>query len=201
MAIYPGGCHGCCLAACLGCGKRPKVSSQATCLDLVEVAIHSYRHRYGAAESDPAFEPIEAELVKQPIITVPTIVLHGDIDGVSPPRSSERNCKACQRRTCTAFHFGASYPKERVRLDGEQKMYERDADSGNRIRFHFCPNCGTTLYWEGDRNPAVCGVAVGAFDTSAFPPPSDSIWEESMYPWLGLPSGTEHHRQGRPLVT
>ena len=23
MAIYPGGCHGCCLAACLGCGKRP----------------------------------------------------------------------------------------------------------------------------------------------------------------------------------
>jgi hypothetical protein len=91
MAIYPGGCHGCCLAACLGCGKRPKVSSQATCLDLVEVAIHSYRHRYGAAESDPAFEPIEAELVKQPVITVPTIVLHGDSDGVSPPRSSERH--------------------------------------------------------------------------------------------------------------
>jgi hypothetical protein len=59
--------------------------------------------------------------------------------------------------------------------------YERDADSGYRIRFHFCPNCGSTLYWEGDRNPAVCGVAVGAFDGSAFPPPSDSIWEESMY--------------------
>jgi hypothetical protein len=53
-----------------------------------------------------------------------------------------------------------------VRLDGERKIYERDADSGYRIRFHFCPNCGSTLYWEGDRNPAVCGVAVGAFDTS-----------------------------------
>ena len=52
----------------------------------VEVAIHSDRHRYGAAESDPAFEPIEAELVKQPVITVPTIVLHGDSDRVSPPR-------------------------------------------------------------------------------------------------------------------
>ena len=67
MAIYPGGCHGCCLAACLGCGKRPKVSSQATCLDFVEVAIHSYRHRYGAAESDPAFDRIEVELAKQPV--------------------------------------------------------------------------------------------------------------------------------------
>ena len=78
MAIDPGGCHGCYLAACVGCGRRPKVSSQATCPDFVEVAIDSYRHRYGAAESDPAFEPIEAELVKQPVITVPTIVLHGD---------------------------------------------------------------------------------------------------------------------------
>jgi hypothetical protein len=53
------------LLGCLGCGKRPKVSSQATCLDFVEVAIHPYRHRYRAAESDPAFEPIEAELAKQ----------------------------------------------------------------------------------------------------------------------------------------
>jgi pimeloyl-ACP methyl ester carboxylesterase len=70
--------------------KRPKVSSQATCLDFVEVAIHSYRHRW-AAQSDPAFEPIEAELAKQPVITVPTIVLHGESDGVSPPHSSERH--------------------------------------------------------------------------------------------------------------
>src|ERR1700730_4625828 len=115
-----------------------------------------------------------------------------------PERVYLCNCKACQRRTGTAFHFGATYLKERVRLDGERKIYERDADSGNRIRFHFCPNCGSTLYWEGDRNPAVCGVAVGAFDTTTFPPPSDSIWEQSMYPWLGLPPGIGHHTQNRP---
>jgi pimeloyl-ACP methyl ester carboxylesterase len=39
----------------------------------------------------PHFEPIEAELAKQPVITGPAIVLHGDSDGVSPPRSSERH--------------------------------------------------------------------------------------------------------------
>jgi hypothetical protein len=117
-----------------------------------------------------------------------------------PDRVYLCHCQACQRRTGTAFHFGASFPKEQVRLDGERKVYERDAYSGYRIRFHFCPNCGTTLYWEGDRNPAVCGVAVGAFDISAFPPPSDSIWEESLHQWLGLPPNMEHHRQGRPPV-
>jgi hypothetical protein len=86
-----------------------------------------------------------------------------------------------------------------VRLDGERKIYERDADSGYRIRFHFCPACGTTLYWEGDRNPAVCGVAVGAFDTSAFPPPSDSIWEESMLALASLSyfDGRENGPAGR----
>ena len=69
---------------------------------------------------------------------------------------------------------------------------------GNRIRFHFCPDCGSNLYWEGDRDPAVCGVAVGAFDPASFPPPSDSIWEESKHRWLGLPSGTVRHPRARP---
>ena len=88
-----------------------------------------------------------------------------------------------------------------MRLDGERRVYERGSDSGNLIRFHFCPNCGTTLYWEGDRNPAVCGVAVGAFEPGAFPPPSDSIWEEAMHSWLGLPEGMPRYPQGRPLAT
>ena len=59
--------------------------------DFVEVAIHSYRHRYGAAPGDPAFEHIETELARRPVIMVPTIVLHGESDGVSPPQSSERH--------------------------------------------------------------------------------------------------------------
>jgi hypothetical protein len=65
-----------------------------------------------------------------------------------PVRVHLCHCKVCQRRTGTAFHFGATYPKERVRLYGERKIYKREADSGYRIRFHFCPNCGSTVYWE-----------------------------------------------------
>ena len=56
--------------------------------DFVDVVIHSYRHRHKAVPGDPAFEPIEAELARQPVNTVPTIVLHGEADGVSPPQSS-----------------------------------------------------------------------------------------------------------------
>ena len=61
--------------------------------DFVEVVIQSYRHRYGLAPGDPALQPIEDRLAAQPLITVPTIVLHGAADGVSLPQSSEGHAR------------------------------------------------------------------------------------------------------------
>jgi pimeloyl-ACP methyl ester carboxylesterase len=57
--------------------------------DFVEVVIHSYRHRFGYADGDPALEPIEQALAAHPPIRVPTIALHGDDDGVARPPSAE----------------------------------------------------------------------------------------------------------------
>lgn len=53
--------------------------------DHVAVVIHSYRHRYGLVAGDPAHAEVEAHLARQPRITVPTIVLEGASDGVTPP--------------------------------------------------------------------------------------------------------------------
>ncbi len=51
--------------------------------DFVDVTIQSYRHRYGNAAGDPACDDLEARLAAQPEIAVPTVVLHGDADGVT----------------------------------------------------------------------------------------------------------------------
>lgn len=56
--------------------------------DFVDVTIQSYRHRYGNAAGDPAYDDLEARLAAQPAIAVPTIVLHGEDDGVGSPTSS-----------------------------------------------------------------------------------------------------------------
>jgi pimeloyl-ACP methyl ester carboxylesterase len=56
--------------------------------DFVDVTIQSYRHRYGNAPGDPAYDALEARLAEQPPIVVPTIVLHGEDDGVGPPADS-----------------------------------------------------------------------------------------------------------------
>lgn len=58
--------------------------------DFVAVTIHSYRHRFGYAPGDPALETIEARLAAQPRITVPTIALQGEVDGVQPPDAAVR---------------------------------------------------------------------------------------------------------------
>jgi len=59
--------------------------------DFVEVVIHSYRHRFGLVPGDPGAEDIEQRLAAQPAIAVPTIVLHGGDDGVTPAGGSERH--------------------------------------------------------------------------------------------------------------
>jgi pimeloyl-ACP methyl ester carboxylesterase len=61
--------------------------------DFVDVVIQSYRHRFGYAPGDPALEPIEQRLTAQPKIAVPTIVLHGDGDGVGPAPGSEKHAR------------------------------------------------------------------------------------------------------------
>ncbi len=63
--------------------------------DFVEVVIHSYRHRFGYAPGDPAYDIDERQLAKRPPITVPTIVLQGEGDGVgvANARAAEAQAK------------------------------------------------------------------------------------------------------------
>ena len=57
--------------------------------DFVDVVIHSYRHRHRNAEGDPRYAATETRLAAQPKINVPTIVIHGVLDDVTPLRTSE----------------------------------------------------------------------------------------------------------------
>ncbi|HWA81528.1 MAG TPA: alpha/beta hydrolase [Acetobacteraceae bacterium] len=82
--------------------------------DFVDVVIHSYRHRYGAAPGDPALAAIEALLARQPMIRVPTIVLHGACDGVDPPAGSEN----------AAAHFTGPYRRAVVPVAGHFLPWE-----------------------------------------------------------------------------
>lgn len=50
--------------------------------DFVDVAIHSYRHRFGNADGDPRYAELSKRLAAMPAIAVPAVTLDGDFDGV-----------------------------------------------------------------------------------------------------------------------
>jgi hypothetical protein len=41
---------------------------------------------------------------------------------------------------------------------------------------------------------------MGSFADPNFPPPTFSVWEEVMHPWLGVATATEHFSHGWPLT-
>jgi pimeloyl-ACP methyl ester carboxylesterase len=76
--------------------------------DFVDVTIQSYRHRFANAPGDPTLEALETRLAVQPNIDVPTIVLHGEADGVTPADGSEH----------AARHFTARYERRVIPVAG-----------------------------------------------------------------------------------
>jgi hypothetical protein len=115
-----------------------------------------------------------------------------------PGRIYVCHCKSCQHRTGSVIHNGSSWDKAQVRIEGEHKVYARLGDSGLEIRWHFCPNCGSSVFWEGDRNPGTCGIAVGCFADPSFPAPLSSSYEDAMHPWLGVATAVDRYPGPRP---
>ncbi len=94
------------------------------------------------------------------------------------------HCLDCQRRTGSAFGIVAFFPRDAVDAVGRTKTFTRSSDSGRTVTFHFCPDCGTTVYWEAKARPKSFGIAVGAFADPDFPAPSQSVWDERRHHWL-----------------
>ena len=49
--------------------------------DHVDIVIHNYRWRIGAAEGEPKYAEFEKRLARSPVITVPTVTMEGDANG------------------------------------------------------------------------------------------------------------------------
>ena len=104
-----------------------------------------------------------------------------------PVRISICHCLECQKRTGSVFGMQARFLKQNVRhIAGDSRRFTRKGDSGNMVSFHFCPDCGSTVFWELSGMPDAYAVAVGAFADPAFPPPRISVYETRRHDWVDL---------------
>ena len=110
-----------------------------------------------------------------------------------PVRISMCHCLACQRRTGSAFGIQARFPANRVRIVGRYSDYVRTSDGGEQRTFHFCPDCGATVFYKLSTASDVVAVPIGAFAEPSFPPPTVSVFESRHHPWLAMTASMEHH--------
>jgi hypothetical protein len=119
-------------------------------------------------------------------------------EGPDPEPITLCHCNECQKRTGSVFSVQARIPREQVTIEGRSKTWMFPSDSGklatfrscdsDGITYHFCPECGSTVYWEFVVAPDVYGVAIGALTDPTFPPPMGSGFEAYGHPWAMNPS-------------
>jgi hypothetical protein len=111
-----------------------------------------------------------------------------------PVRVSVCHCLSCKKRSGSAFAVQARWPKDQVRIEGASKSFVKIADSGNRATFHFCPECGSDVYYEIEgKFDDLVAIPVGAFDEPWFATPSYSVWEQRRHDWVEIVGpGVEH---------
>ena len=101
----------------------------------------------------------------------------------------------------------AAFRPEQVRVLGRFDDYARISDEADRKEhvFHFCPDCGSQVFYTEPTEPDLIVVAVGAFADPSFPAPTESGYDSRRHPWIGLPESVSRYApelwwdSGRPL--
>ena len=152
----------------------------------------------------PAPESADADLTSDQGTAVKTRTascrcgkLSATYKGPDPRRITLCHCNSCQRRTGTVFSVQARFPREAVEIKGESTTWTfpgdaepvtyRSCDSGGAT-YHFCPVCGSTVYWDIAAAPEFIGIAIGTLADPAFPAPKISGFEAYGHPWAMEPA-------------
>src|SRR6476619_2554820 len=98
-----------------------------------------------------------------------------EVDG-EPFSVSICNCLACQRRTGSAFGMQAGFKRDQVAVSGRYNDFSRISDEADRKEhvFHFCPDCGSQVFYTEPDEPDLIVVSVGAVSVQKFPLPPES---------------------------
>lgn len=104
-------------------------------------------------------------------------------------------CTRCQRRTGSFFGVTVYFhPDQMVAQRGTPSTFQRP---DGEARFHFCPRCGSNLWWfVPDDDEEVLGVAGGAFADPTLPAPERMVFTATRHPFVRTPEGLPEYPDG-----
>lgn len=92
-------------------------------------------------------------------------------------------CRDCQRDTGAGHSAHVGIPRAALRLEGELRIYESGAASGNVARRSFCPRCGSSVLFETSGFPDAVFVSAGSLDDPSVFRPAMVVFASSAQPW------------------
>ena len=109
------------------------------------------------------------------------------------------SCRNCQKATGTGHSTVVLLPATAISLVGATKSFSRPADSGATFTRHFCPECGTTLYAQSSRAPALRMLTAGLFaGQNDWFMPNQLIFSRSHQAWDLVADHLPRHSAYRP---
>lgn len=90
----------------------------------------------------------------------------------------------------------AAFRPNEVKVSGRYKDYSRTSDEADQKEhvFHFCPECGSQVFYTEPTEPDLIVVSVGSFADPSFPPPTESGYDSRRHPWVTLPDTIDRAR-------
>jgi hypothetical protein len=98
------------------------------------------------------------------------------------------HCSDCRRRTGSAFGWQAYFLEAQVGEPAGEARPRSVPVSEPQTR-HFCPHCGTTVWWTSGTAPGLVGVAGGTFESGVLAEPIATYGDNNRCAWLDLPAG------------
>lgn len=107
-------------------------------------------------------------------------------------------CNYCQRATGTSHRIAAWFKDDQVvSIEGKTNIFN-DSERSKGIDFHFCPTCGTTLFWTFNHVSGYHAIAVGCFNDPGFPKPVYEMHLSKKIHWVPPVPDVEHFENWPP---
>jgi hypothetical protein len=106
--------------------------------------------------------------------------VHYELSG-DPGHNSLCHCSDCRRHAGAPMVGWAGYPSEALTVEGETKVYA----SSEHGRRHFCPECGTGLFYYNEvALPGIVDVQTATFDDPGANPPQLHVQFAERLGWM-----------------
>jgi hypothetical protein len=107
-------------------------------------------------------------------------------------------CRQCRTIGAGGPTHNAIFPAEAVALAGALGAASWPAASGNKLTFHFCPECGTQVYAQSSARMHLRTVRLGVLDEPHGLRPEMAIWTDDAPDWALIDPALEQWPQQPP---